>query len=300
MLSHIAIDATAYTITYPLDRTKKIYQCQHQLKKDEKVSLKKSYKGLLEIINDQINKDGFLSLWDKRALAVGLTGIVATNALKYSLEGKLFNWIPEGTSSVQKYSSRIFSATMDTLLHSAFIYWFSTIETKLTLDLDKNLQVFRDLVKLEKCKEMLTGFPVSLVEDFTSNGAKKAFYNIAKHTTDLSDPTKAALAVAIATSLANLISYPLDSIRKNMILNSKGNVSYRRTWLNVKEQVEDDGILSLWNGIGTSVLIGILKTSMKNGLKTWVKIELKNDVKSIVDDIREKMDSEIDNVVDEL
>jgi len=113
------------------------------------------------------------------------------------------------------------------------------------------------------------GFWVSCTGIIVYRGCYFGFYDSLKPvllTGDLKNSFLASFALGwLVTITAGLASYPLDTVRRRMMMTSGEAVKYKSSWDCTKQIIAKEGVKSLFNGAGANVLRGIAGAGVLSG-----------------------------------
>ncbi|KAI4500743.1 hypothetical protein M0802_003954 [Mischocyttarus mexicanus] len=237
--------AISKTAVAPIERVKLILQVQHTSKQ---ISPEKRYKGILDVFMRVPKETGFLSLWRG----------VPKEAFWRNFIGNLAAGGAAGATSL------------------SFVYPLDFARTRLAADVGKGAE--REFSGMGDC----------LVKVFKTDGLF-GLYRGFNLKTFFSDPKATPLYVnfiiaQIVTSLSGLLSYPLDTVRRRMMMQSgrsKKEVMYKNTldcWVKV---LRNEGPSAFYKGAFSNILRGTgaaLVLTIYAPIKTYIsKIIFKDD-----------------------
>jgi solute carrier family 25 (adenine nucleotide translocator) protein 4/5/6/31 len=219
----------AKTICAPIERVKLIMQTQ-----DTNPQIIKKYTGMGDCFSRVAKEEGFWSLW--RGNWANVVRYFPTQAFNFAFKDayqKIFNPYNKNTQSGKWFLGNLLSGGMAGASSMVFVYPLDFARTRLGVDMGKaeSERQFKGLVdcafkifKSDGLTGLYRGFGVSVVGIFVYRAFYFGCYDTGKDlllTGNLKDSlvTKFFFAQLVVTSSESL-SYPLDTIRRRMMLQS--------------------------------------------------------------------------------
>jgi len=231
--------AISKTVAAPLERVKLLLQTQ-----DANLALKgRKYTGFINCMARVYQEEGFLSYW--RGNWANVVRYFPTTALNFGFKGffnRLFNkWNPK-TDPFMFAVGNILAGGSAGAACMMFVYPLDFARTRMGVDMGKTLEE-RQFKSLTDCirkiyhhdgiKGLYSGIGISLISIFIYRGlyfggfdsGKKLFKNYEKSNIILK-----FLFAQVVTNVSEIISYPFDTVRRRLMMNSGLDVPiYRGT-----------------------------------------------------------------------
>ena len=217
-----------------------------------------------------------------------------TQALNFAFKDQvkaLFN--PQKTDSyAASFYKNVMSGGAAGALSLCFVYSLDYARTRLANDAKGSkkggserqfnglIDVYRKTLKSDGIAGLYRGFVVSCVGIIVYRGFYFGLYDTLKPILLGSDANvfvSFALGYAV-TITSGLISYPIDTIRRRMMMTSGEAVKYSGSWDCFIKIMRSEGFMSLMKGAGANILRGVAGAgvlagfdSMKNQYVAWKK-----------------------------
>lgn len=257
--------AVSKTIAAPIERVKLLLQNQ-----GESASIKKPYKGIVDVFVRVPQEQGFASLW--RGNFANVLRYFPTQALNFMFKDyykSLFK-VGKDASFGKRLGSNVASGGAAGATSLIVVYPLDFARTRLAVDVGSGKAreftgTFDCIMKTAKSAGwgkggVYNGFSVSCVGIIFYRGAYFGLYD----TFAAGDSMKGAgfmMKFALGYSVtvaAGLISYPLDTIRRRMMMTSGSGGSKYSSALDCGRKVlSDEGVASMYKGAGSNVLRGL-------------------------------------------
>ncbi|KAJ6289658.1 hypothetical protein OIU78_025559 [Salix suchowensis] len=226
--------AISKTAAAPIERVKLLIQNQDEMIKAGRLS--EPYKGITDCFGRTMKEEGVLSLW--RGNTANVIRYFPTQALNFAFKDyfkRLFNfkkekgWLLE--VAAKKGGERQFNGLVD-------VY-------KKTLQSDGVAGLYR-------------GFNISCVGIIVYRGLYFGMYDSLKPVIlvgDMQDSFFASFLLGWGITIgAGLASYPIDTVRRRMMMTSGEAVKYKSSLDAFKQIVKNEGPKSLFKGAGANIL----------------------------------------------
>lgn len=257
------------TIAAPIERIKLLLQNQ-----GESAAIKgNEYKGILDVLKRVPAEQGVGAFW--RGNVANCIRYFPTQALNLMCKERykdLFNRYDPKTATFQrKLVGNVASGGMAGFTSLIFVYPLDFARTRLAMDVGSGGKrefngTFDCIIKTAKTSGMFNkggvynGFWISAVGIFFYRGAYFGLYDtFAKGTMVQSGGfwTKFALGYAV-TTVAGLISYPIDTIRRRMMMTSGANAGkYTGSFHCASIILSEEGVPAFFKGAGSNILRGL-------------------------------------------
>jgi len=234
------------------------------------------YKGIGECASRTMKNEGALSFW--RGNLANCIRYFPTQALNFAFKDKIKALFatPKTAPQWQKFGSNILSGGAAGTLSLLFVYSLDFARTKLANDAKGKggerqynglVDVYRKTLATDGIQGLYRGFVISAVGIFIYRGFYFGLYDSLKPI--LLPPDAGFLAsftlgytVTVAASSA---SYPIDTIRRRMMMTSGTGVHYKN-WVDCGAQIlKNEGVTSFFKGNGANILRGIAGAGVLSG-----------------------------------
>jgi solute carrier family 25 (adenine nucleotide translocator) protein 4/5/6/31 len=253
------------TAAAPIERVKLLIQNQDEMLKQGK--LDKKYGGIVECYQRTLNNEGFISFW--RGNLANCIRYFPTQALNFAFKDKIKAAFktPKDASQVTKFTNNILSGGMAGTLSLCVVYSLDFARTKLANDAKGKggerqyaglVDVYRQTIKTDGVQGLYRGFAISAVGIFIYRGFYFGLYDSLK---PILLPPDAGFLISFAlgyaiTVLASLASYPIDTIRRRMMMTSGTGVHYKSSMDAGMQIMKNEGVPSFFKGAGANILRG--------------------------------------------
>jgi len=260
--------AISKTTVAPIERVKLLLQVQHTSKQ---ITEAQRYKGMVDCFTRIPKEQGFLSFW--RGNLANVIRYFPTQALNFAFKDKYKQIFLGGVKKDQfwrYFAGNLASGGAAGATSLCFVYPLDYARTRLAADVGSGgtrqytglVNCLTSTFKSDGIVGLYRGFGVSVQGIIIYRASYFGFFDTAKGM--LPDPKNTPLVVtwAIAqtvTTFAGIISYPLDTVRRRMMMQSgrKGaDIMYKSTidcWRKVHSQ---EGTGAFFKGAFSNVLRG--------------------------------------------
>merc|ERR1712226_317804 len=269
------------TAAAPIERVKLLIQNQDEMLKQGK--LDKKYGGIVECTTRTMNNEGFLSFW--RGNTANCIRYFPTQALNFAFKDKikaLFK-VTKDAPQYKKFGANILSGGMAGTLSLCVVYSLDFARTKLANDAKGKggerqykglVDVYRQTIASDGVAGLYRGFVISAVGIFIYRGFYFGLYDSLK---PILLPKDAGFLISFAlgyaiTVLASLASYPIDTIRRRMMMTSGTGVHYKSSMDAGMQILKNEGVPSFFKGAGANILRGAAGAGVLAGFDTVKKI----------------------------
>jgi len=235
--------AISKTAVAPIERVKLLLQVQHASKQ---ISVDKQYKGMVDCFVRIPREQGVLAFW--RGNMANVIRYFPTQALNFAFKDKFkqifLNKVDKRTQFWRFFLGNLASGGAAGATSLCFVYPLDFARTRLAADIGKGAgeREFKGLgnclVKIYKSDGLVglyRGFNVSVQGIIIYRAAFFGFFDTAKGM--LPDPKNTPLVVTwmiaqTVTTVAGIVSYPFDTVRRRMMMQSgraKSEIMYKST-----------------------------------------------------------------------
>lgn len=264
--------AIAKTATAPIERVKLIIQNQASMKS---VTPDKEYKGIADCFIRVSREEGVAALW--RGNLANIIRYFPTQALNFAFKEKYKNLTAMvfGKADPKKdfakfFASNLLSGGLAGTTSLMFVYPLDFARTRLGTDMgkDKSQRQFSGMgdclskiIKSDGVAGLYRGFVISALGIFFYRAAYFGLYDSSKHFTGKDANILLKFCVAqVVVSLSGLISYPLDTIRRRLMMQSGkkgGEVQYTGTVDAFTKILAKEGPKGFFKGALSNVFRGV-------------------------------------------
>ncbi|KAF7711249.1 ADP/ATP translocase 3-like [Silurus meridionalis] len=260
--------AVSETAVAPLERVKLLLQVQHASKH---IVTEKRYKGFMDCIIRIPREQGVLSYW--RGNLANVIRYIPTQALNFTFKDrykKLFlDGVDQSTQFWRYFAGNLASGGAAGATSLCVVYPLDFARTRLAADIGKAKaereftglrDCFGKILKADGLGGLYSGFSVSVQGIIIYRAAYFGIYDTVKSTFPDPENIHFAMTWMIAqsvTTLAGFISYPFDTVRRRMMMQSGLNgadVIYTGTVHCWKKIARDEGVHAFYKGTWSNIL----------------------------------------------
>lgn len=283
MLSGVAA-VVSKTAAAPIERVKLLVQNQAELLKAGR--LKTPYSGVLDCIKRVNADEGMASFW--RGNTVNCLRYFPTQALNFAFK-PMFKKIPmlkkdKSDGFVVGLSKNVVAGGCAGAASLSFVYSLDYCRTRLANDVKGSkgggerqyngmVDVYKKTIASDGIAGLYRGFVISCVGIFAYRGAYFGLYDTFKPLL-LGDNagafTSFLLGYAVTVS-AGLISYPIDTVRRRMMMTSGEAVKYSGSMDCAVQVLKNEGFMSFMKGAGANILRGVAGAGVLAGFDVLKK-----------------------------
>jgi solute carrier family 25 (adenine nucleotide translocator) protein 4/5/6/31 len=261
--------AISKTVAAPIERVKLLIQNQDEMIKQGRLS--EPYKGIGECFSRVIKEEGFGSLW--RGNLANVLRYFPTQALNFAFKDyfkRLFNFRVDKDGYAKWFAGNLASGGLAGATSLLFVYSLDYARTRLANDAKSAkkgagerqfnglFDVYKKTLATDGVAGLYRGFVVSCVGIVVYRGLYFGLYDSLKPVVlvgPLKDTFFGSFFLGWAITItAGLASYPLDTVRRRMMMTSGQAVKYRSSMHAFTEIVAKEGMKSLFKGAGANIL----------------------------------------------
>jgi len=275
------------TASAPIERVKLLVQNQDEMIKQGR--LETPYKGVVDCTLRTFRTEGVLPFW--RGNLANCIRYFPTQALNFAFKDtikKAFN--PKKSDSYgAKFSKNIASGGAAGAMSLCFVYSLDYARTRLANDAKSTakggaerqfnglVDVYRKTLKTDGIAGLYRGFVISCVGIVVYRGFYFGLYDTLKPILLKED---AGLLISFAlgwvvTVSSGLLSYPIDTIRRRMMMTSGQAVKYNGSIDCGVKIVKSEGFMSLMKGAGANILRGVAGAGVLAGFDSFQALYVK-------------------------
>merc|ERR1711997_1152624 len=273
MLSGVAAGVSK-TVAAPIERVKLLVQNQ-----DEKIKqgrLDKPYNGVMDCTKRTLATEGIAPFW--RGNLANVLRYFPTQALNFAFKDtiKAAFGISKDAPQWQKFATNIASGGFAGSLSLTVVYSLDFARTRLANDnkgadgkrqYNGLIDVYKKTLQTDGISGIYRGFVISCVGIFIYRGMYFGLYDTLKPIL-IGDGGSAFLSFFLGwgvTIVAGLMSYPIDTIRRRMMMTSGGGVAYKGSIDCATQVIKNEGFMSLMKGAGANILRGVAGAGVLSG-----------------------------------
>jgi len=261
--------AVAKTAAAPIERIKLLIQNQDEMLKSGR--LDRPYGGISDCFKRVVEQEGFVSLW--RGNTANVIRYFPTQALNFAFKDQFKRMfaVPRTASYGKKFAANIAAGGMAGAASLTFVYSLDYARTRLANDNKSSkkgggerqfnglLDVYRKTMKSDGITGLYRGFNISVIGIVVYRGLYFGLYDSLKPALA---PIENPVALGFASFMlgwaitigAGLASYPIDTVRRRMMMTSGEAVKYKSSAHAFAEIVKKEGTKSLFKGAGANIL----------------------------------------------
>jgi solute carrier family 25 (adenine nucleotide translocator) protein 4/5/6/31 len=256
------------TAAAPIERIKLLVQNQDEMIKQGK--LDKPYKGVLDCTTRTFQSEGLLPFW--RGNLANCIRYFPTQALNFAFKDKIKILFKQNKNDgyAINFAKNIGSGGAAGALSLCFVYSLDYARTKLANDTKSAtkggereykglVDVYTKTLKSDGIQGLYRGFVISCVGIIVYRGCYFGFYDTLKPMV-LGEDAGFILSFGLGygvTVTAGLISYPIDTIRRRMMMTSGQAVKYKGSIDCTVQILRNEGFMSMMKGAGANILRGV-------------------------------------------
>jgi len=262
--------AVSKTAAAPIERVKLLIQNQDEMLKTGRLS--EPYKGIGDCFARVIKDEGVVSLW--RGNTANVIRYFPTQALNFAFKDqfkRMFGFSKEKDGYAKWFAGNLASGGAAGACSLLFVYSLDYARTRLANDnksakkggarqFNGLLDVYRKTLATDGIQGLYRGFNISCVGIVVYRGLYFGLYDSLKPLlpANLKDSFFASFLLGWAITIgAGLASYPLDTIRRRMMMTSGEAVKYKSSYHAFLEIIKKEGYKSLFKGAGANILRAI-------------------------------------------
>jgi len=268
------------TVAAPIERIKLLVQNQDEMIKTGR--LKEPYKGIGDCFKRVIADEGVISLW--RGNLANVLRYFPTQALNLAFKEQFKRWFDvdmKREGYAKWFVANMASGGLAGALSLVFVYSLDYARTRLANDAKASkkgggerqfnglIDVYRKTYASDGFAGLYRGFMVSCTGIVVYRGCYFGFYDSLKPvvlTGALAGNFAASFLLGWAvTIVSGLASYPLDTIRRRMMMTSGEAVKYKSSFDCGMQIIRNEGAKSLFKGAGANILRGIAGAGVLSG-----------------------------------
>jgi len=280
MLAGVAAGVSK-TVAAPIERVKLLVQNQDEMIKQGR--LDKPYNGVMDCCSRVLKTEGVYPFW--RGNLANVLRYFPTQALNFAFKDaiKVAFATPKDASQAKKFTMNILSGGMAGTCSLLFVYSLDYARTRLANDAKGKggerqfnglIDVYTKTLKSDGIQGLYRGFAISAVGIFIYRGMYFGLYDTLKPLV-LGNDAGVTLSFFLGwavTVTAGLMSYPIDTVRRRMMMTSGGGVKYNGSIDCFRQVVKNEGFMSLMKGAGANILRGVAGAGVLAGFDKFKEV----------------------------
>ncbi|WOL17200.1 hypothetical protein Cni_G25989 [Canna indica] len=261
--------AVSKTAAAPIERVKLLIQNQDEMIKAGRLS--EPYKGISDCFSRTIKDEGAMSLW--RGNTANVIRYFPTQALNFAFKDyfkRMFNFKKDKDGYWKWFAGNLASGGAAGACSLFFVYSLDYARTRLANDakaakkggggrqFNGLVDVYRKTLASDGIAGLYRGFNISCVGIIVYRGLYFGMYDSLKPvllTGKMEDSFFASFALGwLITNGAGLASYPIDTVRRRMMMTSGEAVKYKSSLDAFQQILKNEGPKSLFKGAGANIL----------------------------------------------
>lgn len=260
--------AVSKTAAAPIERVKLLIQNQDEMLKTGRLA--EPYKGIGDCFSRVIKEEGFGQLW--RGNLANVLRYFPTQALNFAFKDyfkRTFGYSRDKDGYAKWFMGNLASGGAAGACSLLFVYSLDYARTRLANDnksakkggerqFNGLVDVYRKTFASDGIVGLYRGFVISCVGIVVYRGLYFGLFDSLKPvliTGSMKDSFLASFLLGWAVTIgAGLASYPLDTVRRRMMMTSGEATKYRSSIHAFNEIVKKEGTASLFKGAGANIL----------------------------------------------
>jgi len=245
--------------------------------------LEKPYSGVLDCVARTFKSEGVLPFW--RGNLANVLRYFPTQALNFAFKDTIKSVFKTAKDAPQyvKFGTNILSGGCAGSLSLMFVYSLDYARTRLANDAKVKgkerqfnglIDVYSKTLKSDGIQGLYRGFSISCVGIFIYRGMYFGLYDSLKPIL-LGENASVLLSFLLGwgvTITAGLMSYPIDTIRRRMMMTSGSAVKYKGSIDCGKQILMNEGFMSMMKGAGANILRGVAGAGVLAGFDKFKEL----------------------------
>jgi len=279
------------TVAAPIERVKLLVQNQGEMLKSGR--LDRPYKGVMDCTMRVFQEEGIAPFW--RGNLANCIRYFPTQALNFAFKDKIKQMfkLDKKDSEMLKFGKNIASGGAAGALSLTFVYSLDYARTRLANDnksakkggerqFNGLLDVYKKTLATDGIGGLYRGFVISCVGIIVYRGLYFGLYDTLKPLLlgDKAGVTSSFLLGYGVTVSSGLMSYPIDTIRRRMMMTSGEAEKYKGSMDAAMKIMSKEGFMAFFKGAGANILRGVAGAGVLAGFDklqdVYVQFKLQN------------------------
>jgi len=271
--------AVSKTAAAPIERVKLLIQNQDEMMKSGR--LDKRYNGIIECFKRTYQTEGFAAFW--RGNLANVIRYFPTQALNFAFKDyfkRVFNFRREKDGYALFFLGNVMSGGAAGALSLLFVYSLDYARTRLAADnksakkgggerqFNGLIDVYKKTLASDGVAGLYRGFVISAVGIVIYRGLYFGLFDSVKPLlpANIKNNFSANFLLGwVVTTTAGLASYPIDTIRRRMMMTSGEAVKYASSIDCARQIMAKEGTSSFFKGAGANILRAIAGAGALSG-----------------------------------
>jgi len=272
------------TAAAPIERVKLLVQNQGEMLKQGTIT--RPYTGVIDCTVQTFRNEGFFPFW--RGNLANCIRYFPTQALNFAFKDKIKIMFKQNKNDpyMVNFAKNVASGGVAGALSLCFVYSLDYARTRLANDVKSIkkgggerkynglVDVYKKTLATDGIAGLYRGFVISCVGIIIYRGCYFGFYDTLKPIL-LGPDAGIALSFLLGygvTVTSGLISYPVDTIRRRMMMTSGQAVKYKGAMDCMFQIIRSEGVIALFKGAGANILRGIAGAGVLSGFDKLVQL----------------------------
>jgi len=271
------------TAAAPIERVKLLVQNQDEMLKSGR--LDKPYGGVIDCTMRTLKTEGVIPFW--RGNLANCIRYFPTQALNFAFKDQIKAIFKSSKTDSygMKFTKNIASGGAAGALSLCFVYSLDYARTRLANDTKSSkkggerqfnglIDVYKKTLKSDGIVGLYRGFVISCVGIVVYRGCYFGFYDTLKPILLGDDAGLLASFTLgyVVTITSGLISYPIDTIRRRMMMTSGEAVKYKGSIDCAMVIMKNEGFMSFMRGAGANILRGVAGAGVLSGFDKFKEV----------------------------
>jgi len=279
--------AVSKTAAAPIERVKLLIQNQDEMIKSGRLS--EPYKGIIDCSRRVVSEEGFLAFW--RGNTANVIRYFPTQALNFAFKDqfkRMFGFNKNKDGYWKWFAGNLASGGAAGACSLLFVYSLDYARTRLANDnksakkggsrqFNGLIDVYKKTLQTDGIAGLYRGFSISCVGIIVYRGLYFGLYDSLKPVVLIGSLANNFLASFLLgwsiTIGAGLASYPIDTIRRRMMMTSGESVKYKSSMHAGAEIIKKEGVSSLFKGAGANILRAVAGAGVLAGYD-WLQVQV--------------------------
>merc|ERR1712203_185213 len=245
--------------------------------------LAEPYKGVVDCVQKTLRSEGIIPFW--RGNLANVLRYFPTQALNFAFKDtiKALFKVDKNAPQYVKFGTNILSGGLAGSMSLTFVYSLDYARTRLANDAKGKggerqfnglIDVYVKTIKSDGIQGLYRVFVISCVGIFIYRGMYFGLYDSLKPIL-LGDNASVFLSFIlgwIVTVTAGLMSYPIDTIRRRMMMTSGQAVKYKGSMDCAVQILKNEGFMSMMKGAGANILRGVAGAGVLAGFDKFKEL----------------------------
>lgn len=271
------------TAAAPIERIKLLVQNQDEMLKTGRLS--EPYKGVIDCTMRTYRTEGVLPFW--RGNLANCIRYFPTQALNFAFKDQIKAIFKQKKTDSYgtKFGKNIAAGGAAGAMSLCFVYSLDYCRTRLANDAKSGkkggerqfngmVDVYKKTIASDGIQGLYRGFVISCVGIVVYRGFYFGLFDTLKPIL-LGDSANVLLSFAlgyVVTISAGLLSYPIDTIRRRMMMTSGEAVKYKGSIDCTRQIISNEGFMSLMKGAGANILRGVAGAGVLAGFDKFQEL----------------------------